>query len=89
MSEASLCHFSGTSQVLHDTEVLQQGQLMWGPLRCVLQSTGNDLPCCTVRIWKPSVGLTVEVSSLLIFFTMVVFPALSSPLQRPAQRLSI
>lgn len=31
-------------------------------------------------IWKPSVGLTVEVSSFLIFLTIVVFPALSRPL---------
>lgn len=29
---------------------------------------------------KPNVGLTVLTSSLRIFFTIVVFPALSSPL---------
>jgi hypothetical protein len=29
---------------------------------------------------KPSVGLTLFTSSFMIFFTMVVFPALSSPL---------
>lgn len=29
---------------------------------------------------KPSVGLTLLTSSFMIFLTMVVFPALSSPL---------
>ena len=42
----------------------------------------SDLPCCILWIWKPSVGLTVEVSSFLIFLTMVVFPALSRPLSK-------
>lgn len=34
-----------------------------------------------VFIIKPSVGLTVLTSSFIIFFTMVVLPALSSPLE--------
>lgn len=33
-----------------------------------------------VLIMKPSVGLTVVISSFMIFFTMVVLPALSRPL---------
>jgi hypothetical protein len=34
-----------------------------------------------VLMIKPSVGLTLFTSSFMIFFTIVVFPALSSPLQ--------
>jgi hypothetical protein len=34
-----------------------------------------------VLIIKPSVGLTLFTSSFMIFFTIVVFPALSRPLQ--------
>ena len=33
---------------------------------------------------KPSVGLTSLTSSFMIFFTIVVFPALSRPLQHSA-----
>lgn len=33
-------------------------------------------------ILNPSVGLMVEMSSPFILLTIVVFPALSSPLQR-------
>lgn len=33
-----------------------------------------------VLMMNPSVGLTVLTSSFIIFLTMVVFPALSSPL---------
>jgi hypothetical protein len=34
-----------------------------------------------VLMMKPSVGLTLFTSSFMIFFTMVVFPALSRPLR--------
>ena len=37
---------------------------------------------CMVFMLKPSVGLMVDVSSPLMRFTMVVFPALSRPLRQ-------
>jgi hypothetical protein len=37
-----------------------------------------------VLMMKPRVGLTLLTSSFMIFFTMVVFPALSSPLMQSA-----
>lgn len=37
-------------------------------------------------IWKPSVGDMSDVSSLLNFFSIVVFPALSRP--RTSRRIS-
>ena len=44
------------------------------------KSKGYPL-CARVFISKPRVGLVFETSSLLSFFTMVVFPALSKPLR--------
>lgn len=35
-----------------------------------------------VLMMKPRVGLTVEISSFMIFLTMVVLPALSIPLRK-------
>jgi hypothetical protein len=39
-----------------------------------------NFPCWNVLMLKPRVGLTLMMSSPLIFFRIVVFPALSSPL---------
>ena len=49
-----------------------------------------DHPLCSmVLMLKPNVGLTVLMSSPLIRFTMVVLPALSSPLQASKARILI
>ena len=49
--------------------------------RRLLPICATHLPCTNVLILKPNVGLTDITSSPFSFLRMVVFPALSSPLE--------
>jgi hypothetical protein len=61
----------------------------WRRFRYGAKSAQRDgrthFPCTNVLMLNPRVGLTERTSSLLSLLMMVVFPALSSPLQGTAQ----